>query len=134
MRPTDRHLLFSVGKVYVSTLVGILEDRGIICADSPIDSYIPELKDSGWEGVRIIDILDMASGVDAPEEIDGAYTDPSVKHYQFEASLGWLPKVASLPESAKKELTHELLASLMREDEPGMQQDYASVNTAGVAC
>jgi len=133
MRADDRHLLFSVGKVVVSTLVAILEDRGEISTDLPIEHYLPELALSGWQGVKVIDILDMASGIDAPEEVDGAYTDPSVKTYQFEASLGWLPKVGTLPPSVHSEATYEFLATLPRADEPGESQEYASVNTMVLA-
>jgi len=133
MRQDDRHLLFSVGKVVVSTLVAILEDRGRITTRLPIEHYIPELANTGWHGVPVIDILDMASGIDAPEEVDGAYTDPEVKTYQFEASLGWLPKIGELPKSVHREATYEFLAELDQAEEPGQAHDYASVNTMVLA-
>eukprot|EP00747_Dinoflagellata_sp_TGD_P221261 gnl/TRDRNA2_/TRDRNA2_93117_c0_seq1.p1 gnl/TRDRNA2_/TRDRNA2_93117_c0~~gnl/TRDRNA2_/TRDRNA2_93117_c0_seq1.p1 ORF type:complete len:428 (-),score=59.65 gnl/TRDRNA2_/TRDRNA2_93117_c0_seq1:11-1294(-) len=130
MRQCDRHIIFSVGKVVVSTLVAMLEDRGQVSVEKPIDFYLPELASSGWRGVRVIDILDMASGIDAPEEVPGAYTNPKLKNYQHEASLGWLPKVeAVMPKVVITESTYEFLATLSRCDTPGKEHDYASVNT-----
>lgn len=130
MRADDRHLLFSVSKVYASTLVAMLEDQGALSAGEPIESYIPELASSGWAGDSVDTILDMASGIDALEWVDGAYTDPVRKHYQYEASLGWLPKVESLPASVHAEATYEYLASLERLAGPGERLDYVSVNSA----
>ncbi len=130
MRATDSHLLFSISKVYASTLVAILEDRGTLSADEPIERYIPELASSGWGGTSVDAILDMASGIDALEWVDGAYTDPVREHYQYEASLGWLPKVESLPASVHEEATYQYLASLERLAGPGERLDYVSVNSA----
>ncbi len=130
MRNGDRHILFSLSKVYVSTLIAILEDRGLLLADEPIGRYIPELASGGWSGVRVRDILDMASGIDAREWVDGAYTNPERKHYQYEASLGWLTKTESMPESVHQGSTYDFLASLGRLSKPGETFDYISVNSA----
>ena len=130
MRASDRHLLFSLSKVYVSTLVAILEDKGQVSADAPIDRYVPELASSGWSGVSVRNILDMASGIDSLEWIEGAYTDPHRKHYQYEASLGWLPKVDFHPESVHQGSTYAFLASLGRLTDPGERFEYVSVNSA----
>ena len=64
MFPTDYHVNFSVSKIYVSTAVAILEDRGLINSSQPIDHYFDDLKGSGWEGVPVVDILAMSSGID----------------------------------------------------------------------
>jgi len=130
MKASDRHLLFSLSKVYVSTLVAILEEKGQVSTEETIDSYIPELTSSGWAGIRVRNILDMASGIDSLEWIEGAYTDPNRKHYQYEASLGWLPKVDSHPESVHEGSTYDFLASLGRIIEPGKRFEYVSVNSA----
>ena len=126
----EGHLLFSLSKVYVSTLGAILEDKGQVSVEEPIDSYIPELASSGWSDVRVRDILDMAPGIDSLEWIEGAYTDPNRKHYQYEASLGWLPKVDSHPESVQQGSTYAFLASLARLTGPGERFEYVSVNSA----
>ncbi|HLT20401.1 MAG TPA: serine hydrolase domain-containing protein, partial [Thermomicrobiales bacterium] len=84
MRRSDKHLLMSVSKIFVSTVVAILEDRGQLDSEAPVESYLPDLVGSGWEGVRVRDILDMASGIDCLESDEpGAYSDPSTGYYQY---------------------------------------------------
>lgn len=64
----------SVAKSFTSTLVGLaLADGKIQSVDRPVTDYVPELKDSGFEGVSIEDLLEMSSGINFTEE----YTDPS---------------------------------------------------------
>ncbi|NAS30686.1 serine hydrolase [Flavobacteriaceae bacterium R38] len=63
MFPTDLHVNFLITQVYVSTSIAILEDRGLIDTSKPIDYYFDLLKGSGWEGVPIVDILSMSSGI-----------------------------------------------------------------------
>jgi CubicO group peptidase (beta-lactamase class C family) len=69
----------------------------------------------------------MASGMEGANE---SYTDPANKHYQYEASLGWQPKTAEMPESVREEDTYRYLASLKRLHNPGEIWAYTSVNTA----
>jgi len=129
MRPGDRHLLFSVTKALVGTAVAILEDRGELRIDRPVGEYIRELKGTAWENVPVRDVLEMASGMEGGEN-EGAYSDPGHKHYQLEASLGWLPMTSALPTPVQQEETYSYLATLGRVREPGSRWEYASVNTA----
>lgn len=79
MFPTDFHLNFSVTKIYASTAIAILEDKGRIDTSEPVDGYLPDLKDSGWEGVPIIDVLAMSSGIDPASDgllVDAANASP----------------------------------------------------------
>jgi CubicO group peptidase (beta-lactamase class C family) len=133
MRHGDPHILFSVSKVLVSTVVAILEDRGLVDVSKPVDAYIPALRGTAWEGIPVLDILDMASGIDALEEIEDSYTNPERKHYQYEASLGWLPKVEGLPASVMEEDTHAFVATLQKKSAPGTAWEYVSVNTLVLA-
>lgn len=66
MFPTDLHTHLILTQVFVSTSIAILEDRGLIDNSKPIDYYFETLKNSGWEGVPVIDILSMSSGIDPP--------------------------------------------------------------------
>ncbi|MDQ3690341.1 MAG: beta-lactamase family protein [Chloroflexota bacterium] len=120
----DRHLLMSVSKVFVSTLIIILERRGELNVAEPIDRLIPELAGSGWSGVPVIDILDMASGIACLEDEPGAYDDPHACFYQFEATLGWRP--ARQSEAAS---TYDLVRGLPRHRRCGEAYEYTSVNT-----
>ncbi|WP_024772987.1 serine hydrolase domain-containing protein, partial [Aquimarina macrocephali] len=64
MFPTDLHINMVITQVFVSTSIAILEDRGLIDTSKPIDYYFDALKNSGWEGVPVLDILAMSSGID----------------------------------------------------------------------
>ncbi len=130
MRPRDKHLLFSVTKAFLGALVGLLEDRGLIKRERPIDFYLPELKGTAWENIRVMDILDMASGMEGSEWQGAPYSDSAHKHYQLEASLGWLPKAGELPPAVLADAPYEFLASLGRVTEPGTRYEYLSANTA----
>jgi CubicO group peptidase (beta-lactamase class C family) len=123
MRPFDRHLLMSVSKVFTALAVGQLEARGQVEPGRPVEGYLPELKGSGWEGAAVQDVLDMASGIDAPEEEQG-FSDPEHPYYQYEAALGWLPATARTAYSP-----YEYMPRLQRRDPPGQRYEYTSVNT-----
>ena len=68
MEPYERPIYWSVTKVLVSAVVSILEDRGQVEIDKGIETYIPELSGSSYAGITVRNILDMATGVDCPEE------------------------------------------------------------------
>jgi CubicO group peptidase (beta-lactamase class C family) len=68
-----RCLSMSVAKSFVSALVGIaLDEECFSSIEDPITQYVPELNGSGYDGVRIKDILQMSSGVRWNED----YSDP----------------------------------------------------------
>jgi CubicO group peptidase (beta-lactamase class C family) len=123
MEQQDRHILWSVTKSIVGHAVGILCDAGKIDPARAVDSYIPRLANSGWAGVSVRDILDMASGIDAEEGDPAAFKDPKHPYYRFEASIGYLSQ--RLDELS----TYEVMASLKRKDPPGKIYEYTSVNS-----
>ncbi len=104
----------SVGKSFVSALVGIALDQGHIKSiQDPVTIYVPQLKDSAYDGVSIKDILQMSSGASWNED----YGDPnsdinrSVRIFAFGGSLD------------------EFAASLTNENEPGTFNRYNSTDT-----
>lgn len=70
MNSTDRHIWFSISKTFIATAIAILHERGQLDYNQPVDHYLTELSNTAWEGIRIIDLLDMASGIDCPEVKD----------------------------------------------------------------
>jgi CubicO group peptidase (beta-lactamase class C family) len=124
MRRIDKHLLMSVSKVFISTLIAMLEDRGQVDSQAGVETYVPELRGSGWEGVSVRNVLDMASGIDCDELTPAAYHDPSSAYYPFEESLGLIP---TYPGSRYS--TWDYVATLGRARTPGEAFEYTSVNT-----
>ena len=124
LRPEGMHNYMSVSKGLAATVIAILEDRGLVDVRRPIDAYLPALARSGWQGVPVLDILDMASGIDCLEGEEGSYTDPATCYYQFEASLGWVPRTADTPDSP-----FAYMATLKSHRPSGEAFEYTSPDT-----
>jgi len=124
MGPLEKHLLMSVSKVYASTLIAMLEARGQMDLASGVETYVPELAGSGWEGVSLRDVLDMTSGIDALEQDAGSFSNTAHPYYDYEASLGTIPATERTPDS-----TYVYTAALKRGRPPGEAFEYTSVDT-----
>ena len=125
MRPFDRHICWSVTKTFPAALVAMLEAEGRVDVREPVEAYLPELTGMAWAGTPVLDVLDMASGIDCPEvDVDDAYTNPSSLFYPYEAALGLLPADADTPR-----LPHDYIATLKRSRPSGEAYEYTSVNT-----
>lgn len=95
-----RWITFSVTKSATSLLIGAaIQDGYIQSVDELVTDYLPRLKSSAYAGVKIKDILHMASGVAWNEDyadpgsdvaIAGAYNGPQLLEY-----LATLPSVAT---------------------------------------
>lgn len=120
----DKHLYMSVSKGHAATLIAILEDREQIDVDRSVEFYLPLLKGSGWDGVAIRDVLDMASGIACLEGEEGAYSNPQRCYYQYEASLGWLRATDATLDS-----TFDYMATLKSHRPAGEAFEYTSPNT-----
>ena len=83
---------FSVAKSFVSTLVGIAIDKGLIhSGQDPITMYLPELaqRDIRFGQITIKDLLHMSSGLryvedESPYDNDITYLDPDLRRAAFE--------------------------------------------------
>ncbi len=120
--PYEKPVYWSVAKVFVSSVLAILEDRGEVDVSNPIDFYIEELRGSSFEGVKIRNILDMATGVECAEE----YVDKESCYYQYSMTVGDGHFDENSPDNP-----YELLASIEvpRYEEQGTDFQYSGVNT-----
>ncbi len=122
MEPYERPIYWSVTKVLVSAVVSILEDRGQVEIDKSIETYIPELSGSSYAGITVRNILDMATGVDCPEE----YYNTSSCYYGLMETTGgahWDDEAGDNP--------YEYIAGLKvgKFAEQGTSFEYGSINT-----
>ena len=70
----SKHISWSVAKSFLSALIGIAIDEGLIDSiEDPATKYLPDFKDTGYEGIKIKNILQMSSGVGFNED----YADPN---------------------------------------------------------
>lgn len=126
MQPGELHTLQSCTKVITSTLITQLVNERKIDIDQPVETYIPELKHTDWQGTPVKDIMNMRSGMKGSETSDnmGGFTNPQHLYYSFEEALGVLPKVDSVVENV-----FDYVASIKRKLPPGKEAEYHSMNT-----
>jgi len=84
MQEHEKPIYWSVSKVLPATLLRILEERGQVDVSKPIDFYIKELSDSSYAGIKIRNILDMASGLDCSDN----YETFESCYYLYSMSIG----------------------------------------------
>jgi CubicO group peptidase (beta-lactamase class C family) len=108
-----RWISWSVGKSFISALVGIAVAEGKIQSiNAPLTRYAPELKGSGYDGVSIKNALQMASGVRWNED----YSDRNSDVARFGRTLAF---GGSMVEFAR---------SLTRAHTPGTVNHYNSMD------
>lgn len=107
-------LSMSVAKSFTSTLVGIAYDEGLIKnLNDPINDYVPELNGSAYDGVRIVDVLEMSSGASWSED----YANP-------DSEVIRMGKIMGIGGSLD-----EFTASLRPQTAPGTYNQYNSADT-----
>jgi CubicO group peptidase (beta-lactamase class C family) len=113
-----RFMGWSMTKSLVSILVGLALDQGRIGSiDDPAETYLPELKGGGYEGVSIRQLLQMRSGVDYEERYD--FDNPGIAATNHIAAL--VKNVARFADPAR---------SIARAHTPGAHFQYKTLDTA----
>jgi CubicO group peptidase (beta-lactamase class C family) len=106
-RADTQTAIFSCTKSFVSTLVACaLRDGHIASLDDPADRYAPELKGSGYEGVRIEDILQMSSGVRWNEDYGDPHSDVARFAAAYQSPGSFDAVCASLPRALEPGTYH----------------------------
>ena len=110
----DVHISWSMSKSVVSALLGIAINEGHIKSiEQTVTDYLPDFAGTGYDGVRIKDVLQMSSGVYFNEDYGDFNSDINVMGRYF--ALG-MP----MSEFAKR---------LTRDKEPGTYNHYVSIDT-----
>lgn len=110
----DHHISWSMSKSVVSALIGIAINEGKIKSiEETVTDYLPEFAGTGYDQVRIKDVLQMSSGVGFNEDYGDFNSDINVMGRYF--ALG-LP----MADFAKR---------LKRAREPGTFNLYVSIDT-----
>ncbi|HUO91902.1 MAG TPA: serine hydrolase [Rhizomicrobium sp.] len=113
----DRWTSFSVAKSVTSTLVGAAIKDGFISGlDAEVTTYLPELKGTAYDGVRVRDLITMRSGLKWNED----YSNPKSDVNRF--GIEPLPKNGEDPVEA-------YLARLPRAHRPGTVFNYNTGET-----
>ncbi len=114
LKAGKQHISWSVAKSFVSALLGIAHQEGLFdSVDDPVTKYLPKLKSTPYNNVKIKDILQMSTGVAFDEDYKNLNSDISKFGRYF--ALGW---------------SYEKFIMKMRPDhEPGTFNNYVSLNT-----
>ena len=110
----DHHISWSMSKSVISALIGIAIQEGKIKSiEQSVTEYLPDFAQTGYDGVRIKDVLQMSSGVGFNEDYGDFYSDINVMGRYF--ALG-MP----MRDFAKR---------LKRARQPGTYNLYVSIDT-----
>lgn len=112
--PETEQIVWSVSKSFLSALFGIAIDEGHIKSiEQTVDEYSPSLKGSGYEGVRIKDVLQMSTGIAFNED----YADFNSDINRWGRDFSW------------GNSQDAFAASLKGDKEPGTYHHYVSLDT-----
>ncbi|MBX2883947.1 MAG: beta-lactamase family protein, partial [Granulosicoccus sp.] len=87
MTLSDPHILMSVSKSMLGLLVGILVEQGVLDLDATVESYLPELQNSGFAGATLQQLLDMRTAVVFDED----YLATSGDIIEYRKATNWNP-------------------------------------------
>ncbi|MEO6742867.1 MAG: serine hydrolase [Caldimonas sp.] len=111
-----RWVSFSIAKSLTSTLMGAaVRDGAVASVDDPVTRYIPELRDSAYDGVTVRHLLTMSTGAKWNED----YGDPGADVALF----------YSMPVDAGLDATVSYMKKLRREVAPGTRWHYNTGET-----
>jgi len=122
MKPNDYHIWMSTTKVAASLMIRLLEEDGLIDVSRPVTAYLPWMKGTNWEGVKVIDVLDMKSGLDILEDRKTRDDPDSTARRMILSNAG-------LPYKGKVETLQEVFTSAKRLIPIGQAYEYSSINT-----
>ena len=83
----SRHILQSISKSFTGALVGSLTGVGLLEPPRLATDYVPELRNTSFEGATIRHLLDMRAGTQFTED----YNDPQSDVNLYEVAAGWRP-------------------------------------------
>jgi hypothetical protein len=119
LRPDVPHLLMSVSKSVTGVIAGALATRGLLDVTAPVESIVPELAGTAFEGAQVQHLLDMRAGIRFRED----YDDPEAEIAVSDRVYGWRAEDGNPRPAA----AHEYFASLASDGPHGAEFRYRSI-------
>ena len=131
MQSHTLHIAQSVSKSVNATVAGILIGKKLLNTDELITNYLPELKNTAWNGATLQQVFDMTSGVRYSEEYANLYSDTG----RTDVASGWKPIPDDAhPDSFWPDTVWDQIVSLKeKEAEHGDRFYYRSIETDVIA-
>ena len=122
MQVHSLHAWASASKSMTGVLASLLIHEGLIDPQAHVSAYLPELKDSGFNGASVAQVMDMTAAVRFAEED----TDLVSENGKYAAALGWRerPEAFSGPHHA-----YDFLPTMLPGGEHGQRFTYLTPNT-----
>jgi len=117
MKENTVHSWMSVSKPMAGAIISILEEKKLLDLSQPIDNYLPELKNTAWQGTSVQDILYMQSGIAEDTTLNNGAT-----WKEMERSLGWASRRAETPTIL------QYIKQMKRTEPPGNHVFYQDAN------
>lgn len=125
MRKTDKHNWFSNSKITAGIELAKLVNSGKVDPDDVVSNYIPELKGSVWDTVKVIEVANQATGLNATEHDEptaDSRTNPDQPFFKWIVSIGVF-------EGESQKMPLDVLAEMKRRTKGGQTFEYNSINT-----
>lgn len=82
MNENDHHIWMSAAKTTVGLVFAQLEAEGKLDVNKQVVDYVPELKGTSWDGITVLNALNMALGLELEETLQ-AIVDPTSTIVRF---------------------------------------------------
>jgi len=126
MKPTDRHVWMSSAKTTVGTVVAMLVNEKKIDPQLSITHYVPQLKDTVWDNVRVLDVLNHTTGLDNEETL-ASIMNPESPVVRFFSSAFGVPYAGTGEVETWVDVARE--TEIIKGEKAGEVNRYASINT-----
>lgn len=126
MNPTDVHVWMSAAKSTVGLIIAQMEAEGKIDMQKSVADYVAELKGTSWDGIKMIDAINMATALQLDEDLASILDPGSIIVRFFSAEFGF-PN----PATGKSEKWLDILkeAQKVPNQKPGERFSYSSAVT-----
>ena len=126
MTPRSVHLCQSVSKSITATACASLFADGLMDLSAPINEYLPELVNTGWNGATVQHILDMSSGTQYDETYENPASDMGITDF----ASGWKPVPPGVDGTEwPTTIWDQILSLKVKEVEHGSHFNYRSIET-----
>jgi CubicO group peptidase (beta-lactamase class C family) len=122
LKPHKPHIAMSVTKSFTGTLAGILVAEGKIDPQAPVTDYVPELRTSAFGDARVLEAMDMTTGLVYTE----VYTDKNSDVWGLRRANGMAPIEPGYQGATN---IFDFLCTQKKQGEHGKAFSYKTVNS-----